>query len=638
MPMAVTRAQRSSNRRAPLIVSVWVLLFSATLLCACSDGPNEIEHISGAQPLAVDKEAGARPRHNILLILVDDLGFNDLAINNGNRDIDTPRLDALAREGVRYTRHYATAVCSPARAALLTGQNPTRLGFQPDGPGISPEVITLPERLREAGYVTWHLGKWHAGDLHRGAWPDRQGFDHWLGFLNQWRLAGRGEGDNIQLARPRYKDPWLQGDSEPGRHFPGHLETILTAKAVEVLSELNGGSQPWFLNLWFYAPHSPIRPAPEFASRYPNTPAGRYRAHVNQLDHNIGVILDHMDRIGASKNTIVVVASDNGGTNRQLDNNAPYSGHKDELTEGGLRTPLLVRWPEGKMAGQVVDDIVAIQDIYPTLLDALGLEAPAPIDGHSFYPGRGGSHPHHERALFWEQGLGQSMLSADGRWRLHQANKGYGIDLPTELFDLERSPSGGSATATPPPAVLEAMQAEFEAWYREVHIVPTTLEVSKDGSRALVGASFQRTPGIGGYAIALGIDGDSQGQLLHQAGTWLLSRSDRRIVAQFGDHQLAGEIPDPAACHSVIISGIFYRHISSFADVDRLDLNLYIDGSLAGQLQVEGAVPAAEPTAPTNLGRGVTVNARSPMIFNIPLESSPFFTLESLDKALCERA
>ncbi len=119
------------------------------------------------------------------------------------------------------------------------------LGYIPNGPGISPEIITLPERLKEEGYTTWHIGKWHIGDLERTAWPDYQGFDHWFGFLNQWRLAGLHVDSELQMTTPRYNDPWLEGDAESGRFFPGHLENILTDKAIEVISDLQAAQTPW---------------------------------------------------------------------------------------------------------------------------------------------------------------------------------------------------------------------------------------------------------------------------------------------------------------------------------------------------------------------------------------------------------
>ena len=164
---------------------------------------------------------GQPGKPNILLIMVDDMGFNDLAINNGNTGIDTPRLDQLARQGVRFTRHYASMVCSPARVSLLTGLFPERIF--PVGKGISPEIVTLPEKLQEEGYTTWHIGKWHIGDPQRESWPDRQGFDHWLGFLSQWRLVGTHKDGVLQYEEPTYENPWLESDTEPGRNHQGSL-------------------------------------------------------------------------------------------------------------------------------------------------------------------------------------------------------------------------------------------------------------------------------------------------------------------------------------------------------------------------------------------------------------------------------
>jgi arylsulfatase A-like enzyme len=546
-------------------------------------------------------------------------------------------MDQLAREGVRYTRHYANPVCSPARAALLTGQYPERHGFLPNGRGISPEVVTLPERLQEAGYHTWHLGKWHIGALQRQAWPDQQGFDHWLGFLNQWRLAGKMQAGELVPARPRYDNPWLQGDSEPGRHFPGHLETVLTEKAIEVMNDLNSGEAPWLLNLWYYAPHSPISPAPEFASRYPDTPAGRYRAHVNQLDSNIGRLLAHLDTLGAAGDTIVIMVSDNGGTNKQLDNNTPFAGRKGQLSEGGLRTPLVIRWPDRNLNGRVTDEIVSIRDLNPTLLQAAGLEIPAGLDAVSLHPAADATQAQRNRALFWEHGPGQGMLSADGRWRYFLPNNAYGVDLPPELYDLQADPGGASPVKSPPAEVINDMHQQLQAWYHDVHVVPTTLTHDKQGSTHLTGSSLQRTPGFGGYTFGIGIDGDSMGQLVRQEGAWSLHRDGNRITVTMGQYSFGGEITTTAECHAVAISGIFYRHLSTFSGPDGLFLNLYIDGELVGELREEGVLEVPEPGTATILD-GSAGAGRKPVILNVPLEFSPFLSPESFSQQLCDPA
>jgi phosphoglycerol transferase MdoB-like AlkP superfamily enzyme len=198
-----------------------MLVVVFAVLVACSH-PNPISQGDAAEARVDHSSTPPATRPNILVIMADDFGFNDLAINNDNKEIDTPNLDQFARDGVRFTRHYAAAVCSPARASFLTGYVPERLGFLPNARGISPQITTLPERLRQEGYTTWHIGKWHIGDLERTAWPDYQGFDHWFGFLNSDRLAGKKlPNGEIELVRARYQNPWLQGDTEPGAPFLG---------------------------------------------------------------------------------------------------------------------------------------------------------------------------------------------------------------------------------------------------------------------------------------------------------------------------------------------------------------------------------------------------------------------------------
>jgi hypothetical protein len=175
-PMLPKRTYKSTKATA---VSVILACF---LLAACgggSGGSSSGENNGGNDNIV--PPAKAKP--NILLVMVDDLGFNDLAINNDNTAIHTPNLDQLARDGVRFTRHYAHAVCSPARASLLTGQYSERLGYLPNGRGISSDVTTLPEQLLSLGYNTWHVGKWHIGDLQPESRPENQGFDHWFGFV-----------------------------------------------------------------------------------------------------------------------------------------------------------------------------------------------------------------------------------------------------------------------------------------------------------------------------------------------------------------------------------------------------------------------------------------------------------------------
>jgi arylsulfatase A-like enzyme len=591
----------------------------------------------------VDSNLNGKP--NILLLMADDMGFNDLAINNNNTQIDTPNMDQLARDGVRFTRHYAAAVCSPARAAFLTGISPERLGYLPNGRGISPEIVTLPERLTEEGYNTWHIGKWHIGDTERSAWPDHQGFDHWFGFLNQWRLAGVHVDGELQMSSPTYADPWLEGDTEPGKKFTGHLENILTDKAIDVISGLNAEQTPWFLNLWFYAPHGPVQPASEFAVKYPDTPAGRYQALVNQLDTNIGRIIAHLEKIGALENTIIVVVSDNGGTSAAVNNNAPFYGSKKMLTEGGLRTPLIIRWPDGSLNGQVIAYTVSIEDIYPTLLESIGIAAPDNLDGNSFYRTVQQLEPITRRARFWDHNMTTSwvsytVLSADDRWRLWKLPPLWGADVDPVLYDLETDPTGSTPVLPPPQTPLASMTENYQAWYKDVHKVKTAYVAEASGSGVLTGMGFLRTPGFGQYTFGIGLPDDYSGPVAGQTGIWQMTRSGNTVTAQFGDLALSGEIENANSCHSVVITGYFARELAFPSEPAKMRLTMYVDGVATTPQTLDGILRVDDVMKETVIGDPLaTENVAAlpaPVILNTALSESTPWTLGSFSQQLCD--
>ncbi len=622
-----------------------MLVVVFAVLVACSH-PNPISQGDAAEARVDHSGTPPATRPNILVIMADDFGFNDLAINNDNKEIDTPNLDQFARDGVRFTRHYAAAVCSPARASFLTGYVPERLGFLPNARGISPQITTLPERLRQEGYTTWHIGKWHIGDLERTAWPDYQGFDHWFGFLNSDRLAGKKlPNGEIELVRARYQNPWLQGDTEPGRHFSGHLENILTDKAIAVLSELQAAQQPWFLNLWFFAPHAPVKPAAEFAQKYPATRAGEYQALVNQLDYNVGRVLAHLQAIDAARNTIVVFVSDNGGTNAALDNNAPFRGAKTTLTEGGMRTPLVIRWPDHAMNGQVITDAVSIDDIYPTLLASIGVAPEASLDGVSFYD----NVQHHtsirQRPRYWDHFNGMSssysVLTIDGRWRLNQYFPYFGKAVEPMLYDFELDPHGTQAVLPPPAPQLEQMLADYRAWYPGVHTVATEYAPQANGSGVLTGTDFLRTPGYGSYTFGMGIGLDQDGLLASQAGIWELRRDGNTLTATFGKVVLSGEIQRQSQCSSVVITGNFHRRLLGFTRTDQISLAMFIDGRQVDTRLVDGYLPVEDPTVETLIGdpEAPSSEVRSPpVILNTQLNATTPVTVEAFSQTVCDRS
>lgn len=356
-------------------------------------------------------------RPNILLIVLDDFGYNDLAINNGS-DSPTPNLDQLAREGLRFTRHYAESSCTPSRIALLTGRYPARLGFHPIRAGLSHEVETLADVLSANGYNSHMIGKWHAGDTHHESRPEFQGIDHWFGFMNQLYLAGPHKDGVYTRGRPTYHNPWLENEKGELQQHQGHLTEILSQHALEVMRT---ESDPWFIYLPFYAPHGPIEPATDYTRRFSDDSRGRFQALKSQLDTNIGRLLTQLRDSGQWRNTMVLVVSDNGGTGSVYPSNAPFPGVKVSYQEGGIRTPLILSWPGHWEGGETHDGITMIFDIFPTIVAALGIPAPAGLDGTDIFAVQS------PRVLRWySHGMfvdtfadTYSVLSANGLWRLN---------------------------------------------------------------------------------------------------------------------------------------------------------------------------------------------------------------------------
>jgi arylsulfatase A-like enzyme len=376
---------------------------SALLSILCCLGP-----ATGTESLT-SPDADRPP--NVVLIMVDDLGWMDLALQ-GNEAVQTPHLDQLAREGLRFTDAYAAApVCSPTRAALITGWAPARLQitnhlpdrprFTPDKPKLLPaktldrlprEHVTLSERLKEAGYATAFLGKWHLsgpGDGLPAFEPTAQGFD-----IN---LGGCSFGGPPTFFDP-YHIPNLP-DRKAGEYLPDRLAdeslTFMQAKR----------DQPFFLCLWPYTVHWPMEAPVSFLKKYakhegPGMNDPRYGAMIEAMDAAMGRVLAGIDQLGLRDDTLVIFTSDNGGFSGVADNR-PLRDGKGDLYEGGLRVPLLIRWP-GKIApGKVSDTPVITMDLYPTILQACGLSPKKEVDGQSLLPLFAGDAPQAERPLFF---------------------------------------------------------------------------------------------------------------------------------------------------------------------------------------------------------------------------------------------
>jgi len=381
-------------------------------------------------PFVSSGVAGAGPPGpNVILILADDLGYGDLGCY-GHPEFQTPHLDRMAQEGARFTRVYApTPYCAPSRATLLTGRYPFRTGMMrnpsPDGGyddiGLRDEEITLGEALQAAGYATACIGKWHLGHQAR-FYPRRHGFDGYFGILysNDMRPVQLIENETV------VEYPVVQAT----------LTRRYTHRALKFIEEHR--NHPFFLYLAHAMPHKPLAASEGF---YQSSPAGLYADVVSELDWSVGQILARLKALDLAQKTLVLFTSDNGpwfgGSTGGL------RGMKGITWEGGIRVPMIVRWPGQIPAGTVQAEPVGLVDLFPTVLRRLGLDLPPDreMDGRDIWPllaASGATSPH--QALFAMQG-DQVAVVMSGNWKLHVRSPGRGFTKAEDWVD-PRGPDG----------------------------------------------------------------------------------------------------------------------------------------------------------------------------------------------------
>ncbi len=360
-------------------------------------------------------------RQNIVLILVDDLGWVDLGCY-GSSFYETPNIDALARQGMRFTRAYSSCpVCSPSRAAILTGKSPARLRFTghitatgrhryPQQGRIIPpsdrlyiplDEISLARALKPAGYVSASIGKWHVGNEPK-YWPLGHGFD-----IN---VAGHTHGSPPSYWYP-YKCPDREWNAEiptlKGGRDGEYLTDRLTDESIRFVEDNRDRS--WFLYLPHYAVHTPLQAPTELVEKYKakmrfdrSQKSPVYAGMIENLDDNVGRLLGAIGRLGLEQDTVVILTSDNGGTLKAT-YNTPLRGGKGYLYEGGIRVPLIVRWPGRVKEGSVCEVPVIGEDLYPTIVRIAGdgCISNDVVDGTSLVPLLNGAQAGHERDLHW---------------------------------------------------------------------------------------------------------------------------------------------------------------------------------------------------------------------------------------------
>ncbi len=401
-----------------MVLAITLSLIALTLRAIYVEvrGPVVLEQRLSAKLAYLEQvEPGAGERFNIVLIFFDDLGWGDLS-SYGNAFISTPNIDALADSGLRMTNFYsASPVCTPSRAALLTGRYPPRtrtdrhvffndyhligwgrriLGFANELP---KEEVTLAEILQQAGYRTHMVGKWHLG-TREGYRPTDFGFDDWYGVLysNDMYPLHLYANDDVIIEDGR-DGGFFPAERDEWRPLPGQgidqtrLTQMYTDKAIEFLETV--GDTPFFLYLPHSFPHVPHYASAEHSG---NSRGGTYGDVVEDLDRSTGAITQALERLGLDDNTLVIVTSDNGADYNG--SAGPLRGRKQEILEGGQRVPMILRWPNRIPAGAVSDEMAMNTDILPTVLDLLKISQPADriIDGKSIAPTLFDGRPSHE--------------------------------------------------------------------------------------------------------------------------------------------------------------------------------------------------------------------------------------------------
>ena len=473
-------------------------------------------------PLAA-LDAADSPKPNVIVILSDDLGWADLSCY-GSTFHESPNLDKLATQGMRFTQAYSSSpYCSPSRAAIMTGRHPARLKITDYIPSngksgkllpaemkmeLPLEEVTIAEVLRDAGYATWSVGKWHLGDV--GFYPQDQGF--------QVNIAGHAGGLPPSYFWPYGNKnnemvPKAAGKGYHSRGVPGvvtggkegeHLCDRLTSEAMKLI-EHRKPEQPFFLYLPFYDVHTPIMAKAELVEKYTakaaklglpvitDTPTYRegnpahgttptklpvqqtnpiYAAMIETMDTNVGRLMARLDELGIADNTLILFTSDNGGHN--VTSNRPLRGCKGWLYEGGVREPWIVKWPGVTQPGSTCDVSVMNTDILPTVLDVCGLPSKPHLhkDGVSFVSLlKGDTQPVHE-ALFWHfphygnHGSGPCSSVRVGDWKLIH----WIEDDSVELFNLASDLGEKTDLAAQQPERVKDLRARLEAWRKEADV------------------------------------------------------------------------------------------------------------------------------------------------------------------------
>lgn len=431
---------------------------------------------------------------NIIYILADDLGYGDLGCY-GQKTLTTPNLDRMAAEGMRFTQHYAgSTVCAPSRCVLLTGLHTGHCRIRGNGPGLLlDEDVTIAEVLKQVGYRTGCVGKWGVGAPPPLDDPNQQGFDHFYGYISMWHAHNFypefliRNGEKVAL-RNEVEAKWKDSD---GRGIAtkrvDYAPDLITAEALSFIDRNH--EQPFFLYFAMNVPHANneggrgTRPERgmevpsfgEFADKDWPAPEKGFASMIRNIDSDVGKVLAKLKELGIDENTLVIFSSDNGphqeGGHQMpfFDSNGPLQGMKRDLYEGGIRVPMIARWPGRIAASATSPHISGFQDMLPTFAAIAGTETQA-TDGISITPtllGKGEQTQHDH--LYWEfseKGGRQAVLQ--GKWKGVRLNTLKNPNAPIELYDISKDIEESNNIADQHPEIV----AQLAAIMREAHVTP----------------------------------------------------------------------------------------------------------------------------------------------------------------------
>lgn len=437
-----------------------------------------------------DKQEASR-KPNIIYVLADDMGYGDLGCY-GQSAFQTPHLDALAADGLRFTRHYAgSAVCAPSRSVLMTGLHTGHTPVRGNGRGktVLPDgTVTVGEKLQEAGYVTAMIGKWGLGDAGTSGVPNRQGFDTFVGYLDHIRAHNHFpaflwyNGDTLHLDNEVdiTRHGYARGVGSVSTNKVQYAQDVFDQKTLEFIEAHQDTS--FFIYLASIIPHANNEAedrgmeVPDFG-RYETRnwpePQKGLAAMISRLDNTVRLLRQKLNALSLAENTIILFSSDNGphqeGGNDPyyFDSNGSLKGIKRDLYEGGIRVPLIAYWPGTIYPGQVTDHISGFQDVMPTVCELAGVPAPPETDGISLVPLFTGQAPPEHDYLYWEfPEKGGLQAIRQGDWKAVRKDVSTKDSPPVELYNVATDPKETVNLANENPERIR----EMEALFKQAHI------------------------------------------------------------------------------------------------------------------------------------------------------------------------